>query len=370
MQDSSGKITQHDIALHCGVHQSTVSLALRRDPRVPEETARRILAVAGEMGYDVSHNAPARRLALQRYGREMLNHVVAILVRPGFVQFRYHATLFSGVVDALTQEGFALVVAYLPHPWQLTKTFPLPSIFSRGDIDAVIVSGPGSLYSDHIRQTATPFGLANLPYISMLYQSPGVSSVVADDEQGAYLAACHLLAQGHRRLVQLCTTTDFAAVPLLAIRYRGICQAFTEAGLDPEQHVSFYIVSPDWLNPNWTPGAGHEIAPLATFLREHPEITAILGQNDASAIHAWRQLNAAGIRVPEDISIIGYDDVDPMQDEHGQNIMTSVRLPLYNIGREAARLAILHGTDHSAPPETIVLPTTLTLRASTAPARR
>ena len=369
MKQPRTTISQYDIALRCGVHQSTVSLALRRDPRVPMETIKRILAVATEMGYDISHNTPARRLALQRYGREMLNHVVAILVRPGFVQYRYHATLFSGVVDALTQEGFALVVAYLPQPWQVARVTPLPSIFARGDIDAVIVSGPGALYGSPAQQKDHLLGIANLPYISMLYQGTGVSSVIADDRQGAYLSARHLLELGHRHLLQLCTTPDQIANPLLAIRYEGICQAFTEVRLNPREHVTFFTISPDWLNPNWLPvAANSEEASLAAHLREHPEITAVLGHNDASAIHAWRQLNQAGFRLPDEISIVGYDDVDPLQDEHGQNIMTSVRLPLYEIGRESARLAMLHGTDHATPPETIVLATSLTIRASTAPA--
>ena len=105
---------------------------------------------------------------------------------------------------------------------------------------------------------------------------------------------------------------------------------------------------------------------LASYLREHPEITAVLAMNDASALRAWALLEREGIRVPRDVSIVGFDDTDPKLDADGRNLLTTVRLPLEELGREAARQLVGAITGRTKREEPVILPTELVVRGSTA----
>ena len=108
---------------------------------------------------------------------------------------------------------------------------------------------------------------------------------------------------------------------------------------------------------------------LVTLLKTHPDITAILGMNDASAQQAWRVLSTAGFSVPEEISIVGFDDVDPKFDDAGRNVLASVRLPLVELGRTAAALAIEHVTGQLTEKRDVRLPVQFIPRLSAAPAK-
>jgi LacI family transcriptional regulator len=109
---------------------------------------------------------------------------------------------------------------------------------------------------------------------------------------------------------------------------------------------------------------------LPALLRAHPEITAIIAHNDPCAIHAILTLRQAGWRVPEDISVIGCDDTNRLLDATGRNILTTVRLPLCELGRCTAQLLLdrIAGRPIADPPP--ILPTQLIVRGTTAPPAR
>jgi LacI family transcriptional regulator len=105
-------------------------------------------------------------------------------------------------------------------------------------------------------------------------------------------------------------------------------------------------------------------------LRAHPEITAILAHNDlyAGSLHAT--LTGAGYRIPEEMSLVSFDDTDPVLNAHGHNILTTVHIPLLEIGQAAGRVIIGRVTGEMLADTTEVLPVRLTERASTAPPAR
>jgi DNA-binding LacI/PurR family transcriptional regulator len=108
---------------------------------------------------------------------------------------------------------------------------------------------------------------------------------------------------------------------------------------------------------------------LAQTVKDNPKYTAIIAQNDFSAVRVWRVLLEAGLQVPEGISLISFDDTDPIFSGIGGNILTTVRMPLREFGQEAASL-ILRAIDGSATNiQNIVLPTELIVRQSTTPPR-
>lgn len=372
-------VTQRDVAERCGLHQTTVSLALRRDPRISPETIEKVMTAAAEIGYDPSLNTTARRLAMRRFGHQVVNHVIALSVHPQFIHFHYNAAIFSGIVDALIPAGFAVNLTHFHGDSWAPEGYDIPTIFTRGDVDALITDNPApnaNALADRLQQTP---GFANRPIVGLIHQHERFSSVTTDDRQGAYLSAAHLIAIGHRHLLQLCTTRDEQQAGLQRIRWDGACQALADAGLDPTRHLHFCVVPPVWGNPLWMateddpllasipPDSGRA---LIAQMQSHPDITAVLGLNDACAQQAWRVLNAAGYAVPDDVSVVGFDDVDPRFDDAGANILTSVRLPLVDMGRAAAELAMDHVTGRLTDKREIVLPVQLMARASTAEARR
>ena len=79
-------------------------------------------------------------------------------------------------------------------------------------------------------------------------------------------------------------------------------------------------------------------------MHAHPEVTGILALNDACALNIWDTLEEIGVHIPQQISLIGFDDTDPYPGERGRNLLTSVRLPLHEMGRDAARVLLQHIT--------------------------
>ncbi len=362
-------VTQADIARRCGLHQTTVSLALRSDPRVSEQTIAAVMAVATEIGYDPQLNSTARRLAQRRFGHETINNAIALSVHPSFIHFHYNAAIFSGVVDTLIPGGFALTLVNLPGRYFEKEDAPLSSLFIRGDIDGLIIDTPPTAFVHTLERLRNAPGFAHRAIVGLLYQHEEFSSVVTDDRQGAYLSACHLLELGHCHLLQLCSTTEERAAGLPAQRWAGVRQALTERGLDPARYLHFCVVSTEWMNPLWLPSAidappaGGQA--LLRTIAEQPEITAILGMNDACAQQAWQVLTQAGYGVPEQFSIVGFDDVDPKFDHLGNNMLTSVHLPLVELGQTAAELIIDHVTGRRTKKQEVVLPAELIVRSST-----
>ncbi len=215
--------------------------------------------------------------------------------------------------------------------------------------------------------------------VSLVQRLPGASSVVADDEDGAYQATTHLLDLGHRHLLYF---FDAEWGELFSRRIAGIHRACHAAGLDPVHHtlrspvmVLGAISPPHHLDIDFLYGengpdtyATHQQQTLIAFLRAHREYTALLAQNDAMARRLWYLLTGAGFRVPDDISLIGFDDTDSLLDAGGRNCLTSVQVPLRALGQTGARLMLARIAGECPDDQHLTLPVTLIPRAITAPA--
>lgn len=362
-------MTLQDIANHCGVSIYSVSRALNNKSGISIATAARIRAAAEELGYDPMRHEAARRLALQKHGRDILNRVVTLFFPISFYKANYFADIFRGLMEGLMSAGFGLLTLHLEECTSGQADVSLPPTFSRGDVDgAVVCAGPESFTALEQTLRATP-GFGQRPILSVIWHTDGHPAVLTDDRHGAYLSARHLLDLGHRHLVHL-TVPNFGEK--LDRRLQGIQHAFEEQGLDFASHVHLFEVPYGWLDPEVLTiiTKGNTVAPgedaLVDYLRAHPEVTAILGLNDPSAIQAWYTLQAAGMRVPEDISIIGFDDTETMTDTQGNNLLTTVRLPLLEVGQRAAELIIAQVTTSDPQPTQLMLPTDLVVRQSTA----
>lgn len=365
-------LTLKDIAAYCRVGKVTVSRALNNAPEISEATRARILAAAEALGYTREQHEAARRLALRKSGQRFINHIVAMIFPDYYHQAPYFQRLSHGVQDALTAQHYAMLTVTMS-PGTGGESPVLPPIFTRGEVDGAIIANMETTYDQLLRVSP---GFAGHPLVYMIRQHPDGASVVADDCRGAYLATQHLLALGHRHLLYF---TAGGIGDIYGQREEGMRQALLEYGLAPAQHLHYCPWV--WLGPLMP---AHARLPLAEYLaddphglyrrnidgflaqlRAQPGITAILAPNDAMALHIWHILLANGLRVPDDYSLVGFGDDLAKYDDDGHNLLTTVQVPLEEIGRQATTmlLAMIAGTPAPATP--LRIPTSLTIRAST-----
>ena len=368
-------VTQHDVAARCGLSRTTVSLSLSNDPQIPPATRERVRAAAAELGYSTAMNQAAARLNLRKYDRHYINHAIAVFMPAAYFRAHYFSALLEGIQEVLDADGFAMVVASAP----LGQQFVLPPMFSSGEIDAVLCCFAATAETLFAQLRQLPH-IQQCPFVSLIRPTANGSSVTTDDRQGPYLAARHLLELGHRHFLQ---TYAAGGKEIAAARIAGVEAAVREWGLDPQRHIharDWYLgnqAMPRHLQIYDYPGPdcpeigffAHIYQNCLDFFRTHPEITAVFAQNDPYARRLAYLLQGAGMRIPEDISLVGFDDTDGLLNAAGVNILTTIAVPLVEIGRRAARLAIRQVVEHRNKPEQIVLPAALAIRGTTGPAR-
>jgi LacI family transcriptional regulator len=368
-------LTIRDIAHACGVSKSAVAAALAHTGRLSAHTRAEILRVAAEMGYDPAQQAVARRLAMRKSQQRLVNHMLAYFTDLDFTQATYHREAYRGIATVCHREHFAVLLTendpYAP-PSQLQAVLPIA--FARGDADGAILDGASGALGEALRGLP---GFGDRPLVYLFFPVAGASSVISDDRPGTYAAARHLLALGHRHFLHCYLP---AQSPIVISRLAGIHAALAEAGLSPAAHLAGLELpttlchpgaAPHMLPVDGRPGQAVTLGAdlLLPYLRAHPELTAIFCENDAMALHLWHLLHNAGLRVPDDISLIGFDDTDGMLDVTGVNHLTTIRLPLYDMGVAAAELLIGRITGQLTADELRVLPVEFIARQSTAPAR-
>ena len=358
-------VTVKDIAQRCGVHFMTVSRALRGDPRVKPATTEAIKAMATEMGYDPANGHAARRLVMQGRDQVLINKAISLFFPPNFVRNMYFADLFEGIIEELTPEGFTIHLIPTYNPESPDMALPkLPDVFRRGDTDGAIVTRWPPLCGPLLEQLRHEPNFGNRPVLSLLFKLPGCSAVFTDDFVGMYAAMQHLLDLGHRKFLHFYWCFDEEVEVEMRQRYSALCQACSDRGLDPAEHLIVGLL-------DWESSLHHRMEkPLRTALRAHPDITAVIAPNDFYAVQAVDILRTMQLTVPGDISLLGFDDIIPLMNSAKDNILTTVRLPLEAVGREAARIIMgrINGTITEA--HTIILPTEFIPRSSTAPPRR
>ena len=358
-------ITLEMIAAHCGVHYSTVQRALTGQGRVSPATRERIRAVAAAMGYDPTANLAASNLVMMRHGQRVINHLIACYLPPIFYQYTYFMRILSGLSEVLVTEQFDMLTTYYELPdasWQ--QTHPISRSIVSGNVDAVIAMlAPDRMAAFQHQLRATPrFGPR--PIITLLEHHDDVSTITFDDYAGAYTLCDHLLSLGHRRL--LYPHGNARVSTTVPERIRGCREAITRAGLSPERCLRLEPIVFTAEHP-WEQCFADSVR---VGLAAAPDTTAILLPNDTLAAVARQVLGESGRQVPRDISLVGFDDTDPLPDGQGQNTLTTMRLPLEEFGRMAARMAIRQISLSTPAVESLVLPGSLVVRRSTAPVVR
>lgn len=327
-----------EVARAAGVSTATVSRAVRGLPSVRPETRARVLEAADRLGYH-----PSRAASSLATGR-----LRAVSVVVPYVTRWYFASVVSGAEGLLSSEGYDLLLHNLGGDAAARHRALGAGLLAR-QADATLVLG--LRLSEEERQLAAS---AARPLALVGTTAPGVASVGIDDQEAACVAVRHLLSLGHRR-VAFVGSDDSVALEFEVPRLRqaGWAAALEEAGLAPDPALQ---VSAGF-GPASARSAVHEL--LASPRRP----TAVFAAWDELAFGVLQAARDLGLRVPEDLSVAGVDDHD-MAELLG---LTTVRQDTFALGRTAANhlLSELHGEDPQ--PGSVVLPTSLVVRTSTAP---
>lgn len=324
-----------DVAKAAGVSLATVSRVLNNEDHVRPEKRERVLQAMSQLGYTV--NQQARSL---RGGR---SNTVGLVVRD--LGSGYVGEIVRGIDQELDNANYDLVL-YTTHRSE-RRDFAHMAAMTRGLIDGLLLVLPRdpSAYVRTLRQR-------QFPYVVIDHQ--GVDgrgpAVRAQHRQGAYDATRYLIRQGHRRIGFIAGPPDIFAA---RERLEGYKAALRDAGLpiDP-----LLVHEGDFFQPR-----GYSAAVELLALAERP--TAIFAANDLTAFGVMEAARDHGLKIPGDISIVGFDDIP--QATHVHPALTTVHQPLEEMGRLGARLLLELIDDPNRAPEIIDAPTELIVRATT-----
>jgi DNA-binding LacI/PurR family transcriptional regulator len=332
------RISIKDIARMADVSHSTVSRALQHSPLINAATAEKIRRMAEASGYRAS--AIARSL-VTRHTRT-IGTVVTTITDP------FAAEVVAGIEEAANEHDFSLLLANSNADPE--RELRVVHSLEERRVDGIIVTSSrvGPVYGPMIAQMRVPIVLLNNQH-----SSESVHSVMIANTEASLGAIRYLIKLGHRRIAYL---GDKFGAQSDSERFAGYRQALDEADIPFRPEL---IVHGDGKSE----GA---IEAMAKLLRRTERPTAVFCYNDMSALGALRKIRAAGLRVPKDISLLGFDDLFIAQ--YTEPPLTTIRQPMREMGRLAME-TLLHLLEGSESAHRIHVPGELIIRESTASPR-
>lgn len=331
------KVNLRELAEHLGLSVATVSLVMNRSPAaksIPHHTQARVRAAARQLNY--RPNVMARMLRQQR------SFTIGVIVPE--ISEGYAALVLSGIEDHLLQEGYFYFVVSHRHRTDLIEEYPV--LLQQRAVEGLI------LVDTPMRRGVS------LPVVAVSGHKhvAGVTNISLNHTRAARLALDHLNGLGHRKIA-LIKGQAFSSDT--EVRWKAVRAAAQEIGLSVDETLTVQLES-----ESPTPQPGYEMT--CKLLKSGAQFTAMFAFNDISALGAIRALREAGRRVPEDVSVIGFDDI---QSAAYQNPgLTTIRQPLRQMGMTAAETLVgrINAPKTAEYPKNIVSEPELIVRGSTA----
>lgn len=335
------KVTINDVARLANVSKKTVSRVINESPLVREETRERVKAIIKEYGY--TPDPQARALAFRR------SFLIGMIYDNPSPQ--YIVNMQRGILDELEDTGFQLVL--LPCD-RADKNYrdKTHSFVVKQKLFGVILT-PSVSEDDQLAKMLRELDCGYVRVASVDLDEPG-RMVRTHDSEGAAMAARHIAGLGHREIAHIHGPKSFRSAHE---RLAGFRAALAESGLTLEPNMT--------VEGAYTFDSGVHAAQQLIHAKKPP--TAIFAGNDEMAVGVYQAARQRGLRVPEDMSIVGYDDT-PMASRVWPP-MTTVRMPIRDMGQAAAKL-LMRQAGVGAPAEHISFSPELIVRESTAPLRR
>ncbi|SLN49832.1 HTH-type transcriptional repressor CytR [Pseudoruegeria aquimaris] len=333
-----------DVAKAAGVSTATVSRTLSNPSVVSERTRKAVLEAVRATGYRV--NRAARNLRTQRTGSILT--LIPNIGNPFFSQ------IIAGIEQVFSEAEYSVLVSDTANIGPAGT--PLSHVFQDGRADGVIVLD-GILPLSSIESVKGTPNEHLVIYACEWAEGAGIPSIRSDNRSGAIQAVNHLADLGHRAIGHICGPEDNV---LTGVRRAAFFEAAEARGLD---------VRPEWVFPgDFKLASGAAAAEAFLGLKERP--TAVFSASDLMAMGFISRLSDAGVRVPEDLSVVGFDDIDLAP--YFRPALTTIRQDRMELGRITAQtlLSRLRRPTEVQPDFLHIVPVELVERASTAaPAR-
>lgn len=310
-------VSQKDIALRIGVDRSLVAHALRGDPRVSDATRLRVLEAAREMGYDTHTNVAARSLAAKRHGKRTRTDTISVLIGD-FVDglplqdLPFFREILQGVQLEAIRQDMEVVI-------QVMRVGHLPRSLTSGGVDGAIAVYSRSISAD-VEAQKPPVPVVHLGSDTEAW------NLRPDDHEGTFRLTTHLLNLGHRRIAYFGAHNGSNAE-----RRRGYEDAFRSAGLEAPYNLMRMLKTA-------STQCGQEA--WREFCNSHSgeslPCTAVVCVNDATGVGVLQAAQEMGIRIPEDLSLTGFDGL--REGYGGCPILTTAAFDRRSMGRQAVRM--------------------------------
>jgi DNA-binding LacI/PurR family transcriptional regulator len=326
--------TIYDVAEEAGVAASTVSRAYSRPGRVNAETAQKIFRAAARLGYR------SGRLDGQQPGDRAVQEAIGLVIAD--VTNPFYGEIIKGAYEAAREAGYQLVLLHTKESSEVERQ-TIERELER--VDGIVIA------SSRMTDSALRMMVKQKPVVLLNRIIPEANCVVNDSERGIRRAAEHLGALGHERIYYVAGPENSWSD---GVRWRALREAAAELELDVRR-----------IGPNEpTVLAGLSAARRVVQV----DATAVLAYNDSLAIGVMKGLRKLGIAVPDEVSVVGFDNI--VFDEMVEPALTTIAAPLYRMGFTGVRncIAVGHGARPSGTP--LVLPVRLVVRQSTAQRRR
>jgi DNA-binding LacI/PurR family transcriptional regulator len=334
-------ISQKALAAYLHLSPSTVSLVLNNAPlaaAIPEQTKRRVLEAAKEFDY--------RPDLYAKYLFSKKSYAVAVLLPE--IGEGFSAAILGGIDDALVQKKYAFFIANHHADKNLIREYPR-QLVQRAVEGFILINTP---ITEPLSRPTVSIG--NEPAVGEMMR------IMLDNYRGGWLAAEHLIELGHTRIAVI---KGHSWRPASEERWRGISAAATSRGIKIDKRLVLQLVSKDKYHLPSTPEEGYLAA--QRLLANRLPFTAIIAFNDFTALGAIRACHEAGIRVPQDISVIGFDDIQAAAYQIPG--LTTLRQPLRLMGELAGSHLLKLISSEDSEHRDIVVEPELIVRESTCP---
>jgi LacI family repressor for deo operon, udp, cdd, tsx, nupC, and nupG len=328
-------VTIRDVATRAGVSHQTVSRVINNSERVNPETRALVEAAIAELGYQPN--------AIARFMSQGRTHTLACL-SPNLTDYTL-ASLIEGAESEARRQGYFVISASAPDA--LTFAQLVRQLVDSQRTDGLLAINP---YIDN-RFDALPPDVPTM-LIGAVARDQKYGSVALDEELAGRQATQYLLGLGHQHIAHI---TGPLVEDCSKERRLGYLSALHAAGIFPDPNIV--------LEGDWSATSGD--AAVRRWLSAGVSFTALFAQNDRMAVGAIRALREAGLRVPEDISVMGFDDM-PLA-SYFDPPLTTVRQDIFNIGCEAARQLIWSIENPAEPPRNLRIQAELVIRNSAIP---
>lgn len=335
---TTGRVRIEDVARTAGVSTQTVSRVVNNRPEVLPATRQRVLDAISALGYEPS--LFARGLAGSK------SHIIGMIAEDLGEPMMAH--FISAIELEAKRRGYFLLVSSHVNPDPENPSYA--RMLASRYVDGILFSRLGE--AEQEKRYLQDLLSQNIPLIALgdwPEAQKQVSSVGLDERDGGYRATRFLLELGHREIGLITGPLENSAA---ISRRKGYEQALNEFGISLDPSL---VVEGDW-----TFGSGFQAA--VTLLQRHPRLTGLFCQNDRMAIAAMQAVQQSGRHVPDDVSVIGFDDIPDAA--YANPALTTMRQSAEEIGEVAARLLFEKIENPSAPTRRIELKATLVKRDS------